>query len=137
MRDFTPASGIVVNEYLASTSDVIFDSASLSQTGAQTDSLSKQYLQKGTVLARITSPATASGLVGPFDPAATDGRQLIYGIVGINDTFADLSNGPVDIGVLVVGRVKTSNVIVAGVKGGIADIYKTAMQNNSIHILFQ
>jgi hypothetical protein len=46
----------------------------------------QKVLQPGTVMAKITS-GTDSGKVGPYDDAATDGRQTETNIVGINDTF--------------------------------------------------
>lgn len=47
----------------------------------------QKILQPGTVLAKITSGAE-SGKVGPFSAAATDGRQTLANIVGLNLTFA-------------------------------------------------
>lgn len=46
----------------------------------------QKILQKGTVLAKITSGADA-GKVGPFQAGATDGRQTTGNIVGLCDTF--------------------------------------------------
>ncbi len=138
MRSFTPASGIVIKEYLASQEGTQFDSATIDASAVSTvDSNSKTYMNKGVVLARITSPATASGLVGPFDPTASDGRQLSYGIVGINDTFADLSEGDVDAGVLVKGTVKESKIVMGAADGAIPPTYKEMLRNSVLDITFR
>ena len=138
MRTITPASGIAVVEYLASTVGTRFDSGTLDATAVSTvDSDSKKYLNKGVVLAKITSPAAASGLVGPYDPTATDGRQLSYGIAGINDTFADLSNGDVEVGVLVKGIVKESKVTMGSAAGALPPTYKELLRNSKLDITFE
>lgn len=46
----------------------------------------QKVLQPGTVLAKITSGGDA-GKVGVFSAAATDGRQTLANVVGINNTF--------------------------------------------------
>lgn len=46
----------------------------------------QKILQPGMALAKITSTAE-SGKVGPFQTGATDGRQLVANLVGINFTF--------------------------------------------------
>jgi hypothetical protein len=78
------------NEFLRSTQDVKVESYTLaaSTVPAQTiDGVAGQkILQPGTVLAKITSTAEA-GKVGPFSAAATDGRQTVANIVGLNMTF--------------------------------------------------
>lgn len=78
------------NEFLRSTQDVKVESYTLaaSTVPAQTiDGVANQkILQPGTVLAKITSTAEA-GKVGPFSAAATDGRQTVANIVGLNMTF--------------------------------------------------
>lgn len=60
----------------------------------------QKVLQSGEVMAKITSTAE-SGKVGPFDVNATDGRQTLANIVGINDTFLpwQLLERDVEIGV--------------------------------------
>ena len=135
MRSITPASGIVVIEYLASTEGTQFDSVTISADLVSTvDSDSKKYLNKGVVLARATS--TASGLVGPYDPTATDGRQLSYQIVGVNDTFADLSNGNVEAGVLIAGTVKESKITMGSAVGALPPTYKELLRNSKLDIRF-
>lgn len=47
---------------------------------------SNKVLQPGTIMAKITSGGN-TGLFGPFQAGATDGRQTTTNIVGINDTF--------------------------------------------------
>ena len=136
MRSITPASGVTIKEYLYSTQGTEFDSYTIDATAVSTvDDDSKKYLNKGVVLARITSPATASGLVGPYDPTATDGRQLSYGIVGINDTFADLSQGDVDAGVLVKGTVKESQILMGAADGALPPTYKELLRTATLDIL--
>lgn len=137
MRDITPASGIVAQEYLASTVGIQFDSATIdADTVTTVDSDSKKYLNKGVVLARITSPAAASGLVGPYSPTATDGRQLAYGICGINDTFADLTDGNKEVGVLIAGTVKESKVTMGAAVGALPPTYKELLRNSKLDIRF-
>jgi hypothetical protein len=137
MRNITPASGIAVQEYLASTVGIQFDSATVDASVVTTvDSDSKPYLNKGVVLARITSPAAASGLVGPYSEAATDGRQLSYGIVGINDTFLDLSNGDADSGILIAGTVKESKITMGASVGALAPTQKELLRNSKLDIRF-
>lgn len=137
MRAITPASGIASIEYLASTVGIQFDSVTIDADAVTTvDSDSKKYLNKGVVLARITSPVTASGLVGPYLPSAADGRQLSGNIVGINDTFADLSNGDVDAGILIAGLVKESKVTMGAAVGALPPNYKDFLRNSKLDIRF-
>ena len=125
MRSITPASGIVIKEYLLSTVGAQFESFTLdADQVSTTDDDSKKYCNKGTVLARITSPAAASGLVGPYSETASDGRQLVYSIVGINDTFADLSQGDVEVGVLVAGTVDETQILMGAADGALPPTYK-------------
>jgi hypothetical protein len=138
MRSFTPASGIAASEYLASSVGNVFDSGTIDATAVTTaDSDSNKYMDKGVVVARITSPAAASGLVGPYDPTATDGRQLSYGIVGINDTFADLSEGDVDCGILIKGTVYESKVVMGAADGALPPTYKELLRNSELDITFK
>lgn len=44
------------------------------------------FLQRGEALAKITSGDEA-GKVGPFQADATDGREDVANLVGVNDTF--------------------------------------------------
>lgn len=79
----------------------------------------QKFLRYGQVLAEIT----ATGLWGPFDPAANDGRQLfVNGSIGIlNQTI--LQNGVLgvtavdtdDINVIVGGRVWLARILQSGV----------------------
>ncbi len=78
------------NAYLRSTRDVKKESYTLAGSTVPTetvgDSTGQKILQPGTVLAKITSGGD-SGKVGPFSAQASDGRQTLANIVGINDTF--------------------------------------------------
>lgn len=137
MRSFTPASGIKVNEYLASMVGVQFDSATVNADSVSTvDSDNRKYLNKGVVLSRINTPAAASGMAGPYDPTATDGRQYAYNIAGVNDTFADLANGDVEVGVLIAGVVKESKITMGSAVGALPPTYKELLRNAKIDIRF-
>lgn len=78
------------NAYLRSTKDVKTESYTLSSAAFPAnytvDGEEKKILQPGTVIASITSGPN-TGKVGPFQAAATDGRQTAANIVGIADTF--------------------------------------------------
>jgi len=138
MRSITPASGLEVLEYLYSTEGTQFDSYTLdADTVTTTDDDSKKYLNKGTVLAKITSPVTASGLVGPYLETATDGRQLTYNIVGINDTFADCSEGDVEVGVLVSGTVRESKITMGSATGALPPTFKELLRTATLDILIK
>jgi len=136
MRDITPASGIVMNEYLYSTVGATFDSATLDKDTVDTvDSDNNKYLNRGVVLSVINTGA-ASGLVGPYDTGASDGRELSTGIVGVNDTFADLTNGDVEVGVLTHGVVNESGVTVNGVEGTVTSTQKGYLRSGICDITF-
>jgi hypothetical protein len=136
MRSITPASGLTIKEYLYSTQNTQFESYTLDADQVSTvDSDNEKYLNKWVVLAKITSPAAASGLVGPYSPTATDGRQLSYNIVGINDTFADLSEGDVEVGVLVTGTVKESEIVMGAADGALPPTYKELLRTATLDIL--
>jgi len=55
-------------------------------------------LIKGTAMALIT----ASGKVGPFSAAATDGREILANIVGLNDTQLDWQMNDRDVEIAVM-----------------------------------
>lgn len=136
MRSITPASGLTIKEYLYSTQGTQFESYTLDADQVSTvDDDNEKYLNKGVVLAIITSPASASGLVGPYSPTATDGRQLPYCIVGINDTFADCSEGDVEVGVLVTGTVKESEIVMGDASGALPPTYKELLRTATLDIL--
>ncbi|HFC76730.1 MAG TPA: hypothetical protein ENJ27_00680 [Candidatus Moranbacteria bacterium] len=137
MRDITNASGVTIKEYLDSTVGAVFKSATIdADTVTTVDSDNNKYLNKGVVIARITSPASASGLVGPYDEDATDGRQLDGNILGINDTFADLSNGDVEVGYLTHGVVKESKIVMGSKDGDLPDSYKSLLRTATMDITF-
>lgn len=80
------------NSYLRSTQDVKKDPYTLAASTVPLEDVgdgsgvSQKVLQSGEVLAKITS-GPEIGKVGPFQAGATDGRQTLANIVGINDTF--------------------------------------------------
>lgn len=78
------------NEYLRSTQDVKKESYTLAAATVPNETIDgvvQKVLLPGEVLAKITTGAD-SGKVGPFMAGATDGRQTLANIVGINDTWA-------------------------------------------------
>lgn len=138
MRSITPASGITIKEYLNNSEGNLFSSATIDADAISTvDSNSEKYCNKGVLLAKIETPSTASGLVGPWDPTATDGRQRVHNIVGFNDTFADLSEGDAEVGVLIKGTVKESQVVMGAANGAIPDHYKEYVRGDGLDIIFR
>lgn len=86
ITDFQPFGK---NEYRRSTYGLKYTSYTLSAASVPTETIdgsTEKVLQAGEVLAKITSGAE-SGKVGPFQAEATDGRQTLTNIVGVNDTF--------------------------------------------------
>jgi hypothetical protein len=97
------------NEFLRSTQDVKYEHYTLAKETVPSrtiDGSAQKILQPGTVLARITSGPSV-GKIGPFSAAATDGRQTLANIVGINGTFLpwQLLERDVEVAVVVEGRV--------------------------------
>ncbi|QEM40911.1 MAG: scaffolding protein [Phage AS32] len=78
------------NEYLRSTQDVKKESYTVAASTVALETVNgvadQKILKPGEVMAKITSGPEA-GKVGPFQAAATDGRQTAANIVGLNDTF--------------------------------------------------
>jgi hypothetical protein len=79
------------NQYLRSTQDVKVESGLVSSFSVNTEVVfgslrAQKILARGEVLAAITSGPEA-GKFGPFQAGATDGRQTLANIVGLNDTF--------------------------------------------------
>jgi hypothetical protein len=78
------------NEFLRSTKGIKTESYTLAAATVPARTIDgtpgQKILQPGTVLAKITSGAD-SGKVGPFQAGATDGRQTLANIVGLNRTF--------------------------------------------------
>lgn len=77
------------NEYLRSTQDVKKESYTFASASLPTETIDgvvQKVLLPGEVLAKITSGADA-GKVGVFQALATDGRQTLTNIVGLNDTW--------------------------------------------------
>ena len=78
------------NQYLRSTQDVKKESFTCAASTVPARTIDgnpgQKILQPGTVMAKITSGPEA-GKVGPFQAGATDGRQTVANIVGLNDTF--------------------------------------------------
>jgi hypothetical protein len=77
------------NEILYSGKQCEYDSRTVyaaSVANETIDGFVQKVLAKGEVLAKITS-GPGTGLFGPFQTGATDGRQTAANIVGINGTF--------------------------------------------------
>lgn len=94
------------NEFLRSTQDVKYEHYTFSKAGIPADGAGQKVLQPGTVLAKITS-GDEIGKLGVFSAAATDGRQTLDNIVGINGTFLpwQLLHRDVEVSVAVEARV--------------------------------
>jgi len=77
------------NEYLRSTQDVKKESYTLAASSVPNETIDgvvQKVLKPGEVIAKITSGPEA-GKVGPFQAGATDGREALANIVGLNDTW--------------------------------------------------
>lgn len=76
--------------YMRSTKGALFESytfAAATMPAVTIDGNANQkILPRGLAIAKITSGGDA-GKVGPFQTGATDGRQTLTNIVGVNDTF--------------------------------------------------
>lgn len=129
-------SGVAVNEYLYSTIGAAFDSATLAASTVTADTYGNKIVNKGTVLARVTS-GTDSGKVGEYDSEASDGRQTSGNIVGISDRWLDVTRGDGEMAYLYAGTVTTAKVICDGVQGTVGSTEKAAMQSTSMNILFR
>lgn len=113
MADFVKGGGTYGpfgrNEFLRSTNPKphteSYTVAAASVPSVTLDGNSEKILQPGTVMAKITSGGD-SGKVGPFSAAATDGRQTVGNIVGLNLTFLpwQLLERDVEISVVTDGR---------------------------------
>lgn len=78
------------NEFLRSNQDVKTESYTVAAASVPARTIDgaagQKILKPGTVMAKITSGGDA-GKIGPFSAAATDGRQTLANIVGLNQTF--------------------------------------------------
>ena len=94
MPSFTKGGGTTspfgVREYLRSTRGKKVESYTLAGATVPARTIDgapgQKILQKGTVLAKVTSGPDA-GKVGPRQVGATDGREVLTNIVGLCDTF--------------------------------------------------
>lgn len=92
------------NNFLRSTRGLRTESytvASASVASETIDGVAQKVLQPGEVMAKITSGGD-SGKIGPYDVNATDGRQTLTNIVGINNTFLPWQLNDRDVEVSVV-----------------------------------
>lgn len=132
-KDATLRTPFGKNQYLRSTQDIKTESYTFAESGipAETiDGSSQKVLQPGTVIAKITSGAD-TGKVGVFDSGATDGRQTLANIVGINDTFLpwQLLERDVEIAVVYEAAVRQGWCFeyVAGVRAALTNTTRDAM----------
>lgn len=101
-----------------------------------------KVLEPGTVMAQITDTANNEDtMVGPYDPAATDGREDPANIVGINNTFlpTELNDGNHTIGVKTARTTAYAAVVIehnAGVPTPVTAATMDAMRTRSLDILF-
>lgn len=142
MADFQRVNGILPNQYLYSTKGAQFSSAtqSASDSVVTDDADGNRYIQKGVLLANITSGGE-TGKVGPYESGASDGRETLANLVGFCNALVNLKHGQLaidkDVPVLYAGTVNESNVIVDGVKGTVSDEVKNACRTAKLDILFR
>jgi hypothetical protein len=89
VKDTTARTPFGKNQYLRSTKDNLYESATFGKNlipTATIDTYVTKVLQPGTLLAKATS-GPDTGKVGVFMAGVTDGRQTAANIVGICDTF--------------------------------------------------
>lgn len=98
MAHFNPGGGDSTtfgkNEYRYSTKGLKYSPVSIYKesvpkeeaTGSDASTSEERILQSGEALARITS-GPGKDKFGPFQLGATDGRQDVANLVGVNDTF--------------------------------------------------
>lgn len=104
------------NEFLRSTQDIKTLSYTLAASTVFEQTIDgfagQKILQPGTVLALITSGGD-TGSIGPFQDNATDGRQTVANIVGINKTFlpTQLVEGDREVAVIYEAAVVQANCI--------------------------
>lgn len=122
------------NEFLRSTRDVKTRSWTVAASTVNTVTIDgatdQKVLQTGVLLAEITS-GPETGKVGPYDTLASDGRETLTNIVGINNTFLPWQLMERDVEVAVVYEctavqawclyVEDNGVYNGGAYGGIAD----------------
>lgn len=120
MPNFVLPSGVTTpfgsNEFLRSTEDVKRESwtfATSSLPAFTVDGAAHKLLQRGVIVATITAVGADQGKVGPFQAGATDGRQTVANIVGINDSFVpwQLDDGDKEIAVVYSAVVLTARLL--------------------------
>lgn len=133
------------NQYLRSTKDIKTTSYTLAASTVPTETIdgsTEKVLQSGEVLAKITSGGE-SGKVGPFQADATDGRQTLTNIVGINDTFLpwQLLHRDVEVAAVYVATVDQPKCFernAAGARIALTDTTAAAMvAKKTMNITFQ
>jgi hypothetical protein len=79
------------NEFLRSDRDIKTTSYTVAAATVPAQTIDgvagQKILQPGTVMAKITAAGPDQGKVGPFQAGATDGRQTLTNVVGIDLTF--------------------------------------------------
>lgn len=129
-------SGEKLNEYLVTADGVLTAPATLSSDSITASSDGSKYINKGTVLATITSGSN-SGLVGPYASAATDGRESTSNIVGICNDMRIVDFGDTIISYAYQATVREDKIICDGVMGSVSDGVKSALRTSKVQILFR
>jgi len=147
MPYFKKKQSIMPNEYLYSTTGNLFKTYTLSLSAVTdssvtnsmanlVDSDTNYFVNKGWVMASITS-GEENGKIGPYDSSASDGRQTTTNIIGLNDTFADLTDGDKDVGVLYVGTVNTALLYYEGTLGSPSTTVQDYLRTRNMDITFK
>lgn len=131
------------NSFYRSTKNKLTESFTFAKSGIPSvtiDGKAQKILQPGTVVAKITSGGDA-GKIGVFDSTATDGRQTVANIVGINETFLpwQLLERDVEVAVAVNARAYQARCFEYDATGAIPLSNATAAElvgKKSLSILF-
>ncbi len=134
MAYFKTESGQAINEYLYSTHNATFDSATLAASTVTADANGDKIARKGTVLAAITS-GVDSGKAGAYDTGASDGRETAGNILGVSDVRLNVRNGDFEVAYLYTGVVREASVFSDGTQGSLSAAVKTAIRSEAMHIL--
>lgn len=137
------------NQYLRDTDIFITESFTVAASSVATETINgvaQKVLQSGEILAKITTEAGTStaddiGKVGPYDVNATDGRQTLTNIVGINDTFLpwQLMEHDETVAVVVACRAYQARCFerVTGVRGALGNTTAAGLvAKKTLNVLF-
>lgn len=102
-------SGEAPEEYLYSQVGQAVRTVTIASGVVTADVNGNKILNKGIILAKITSGAN-SGKYGPHDDSVSDGRQTRTNIRGVNDTYVKLDDGDVLVGCTYEGTLREDKV---------------------------